>query len=156
MKKAILTITGFSSSILALAQEKTKDNPVTPQPDLDSKIAESVNQAIHVEAVMSIILAGLLVFSIISSVKYILEHRLKNKIIDRGIPEQLATSILEKNSKNKSDEAMKLAILLCSVGAGLTITYCTMPLHIHSLAIMAFSVGAGYLGYFFYLKNQNK
>ncbi len=154
MKKAILSITGFSSSILVSAQEKPNGNPV--QPDLGPKTTEALSQTLHVDVIVPVILVGLLVFWIISLVKYLLEHRLKNKIIDREISEQLATSILEKNSKNKNDEAMKLAILLCSVGTGLMITYCTMPLHIHSLAIIAFSVGAGYLGYFSYLKNQNK
>ena len=103
-----------------------------------------------------IIIVGLLIFLIISVIRYVLEYRLKNKIVNRGISEQLSTSLLEKNSKNKNDEAMKLAILLCGIGAGLTITYYTLPLNIHSLAIMAFSIGASYFAYFFYLKSQKR
>ncbi|WP_143166649.1 hypothetical protein [Pedobacter caeni] len=156
MKKLILSSMGFSSSIFVFAQEKTNGVPASSLPNLNQNIMESANQNLHIETIVSLIIIGLLVFFTISILKYILEHRLKNKIIERGISEQLSASILEKNGKNKYDEAMKLAILLCSIGVGLILTYCTMPLHIHSLAIMAFSIGAGYLGYFFYLKNQNR
>lgn len=140
MKKIILSIVGFSLSPLVFAQEKT----------------ESVNQPHYKEIIAPIIVVGLLIFLIISVTKYILEYRLKNKIVNKGISEQLSSSILAKDGKNKNDEAVKFAILLCGIGIGLIITYYTMPLHLHSLAIMAFSIGASYFAYFFYLKNQKR
>lgn len=140
MKKIILSAVGFSLSFLVFAQEKT----------------ESVNQPHYKEIIAPIIVVGLLIFLIISVTKYILEYRLKNKIVNKGISEQLSATILEKNSENKNDEAMKWAILLCGIAIGLTITYYTMPLHLHSLAIMTLSISASYFAYFFYLKNQKR
>ena len=102
--------------------------------------------------VFPIIFIGFLVFMLVSLVRYFLEYRLKNKLIDRGMSEQLSAYLLSKDEKEKSDEVIKLAILFCGIGAGLTMTYLTTPIDIHSLAIMAFSLGLSYLAYFFYLR----
>lgn len=96
-----------------------------------------------------------LVFMLISLIRYFLEFRLKNKLIERGMSEQLSAYLVKKNDREKQNEIIKLAILFCGVGLGLTLVYLTAPIHIHSLAIMAFSIGLSYLAYFFYLKRQN-
>jgi len=142
---------GLLLPLLAFTQEKTDSISVISQSNLNQEITEPVNQT---QIIAPIIIVGLLIFLIISVTKYILEHRLKSKIVNRGISEQLSATILEKNNKN--DEAMKWAILLCGIAIGLTITYYTMPLHLHSLAIMALSIGMSYFAYFLYLKNQKR
>lgn len=156
MKKLILSSIGFSSSILVMAQEKTNGNPAVSQTDVSQRIMGQGGQNLDLDIIMPVLVIGLLVYMTITVIKYFLEYRLKNKIIDRGVSEQLSASILENSGKSKYDEAMKFAILLCGIGLGLIITYYTLPLHIHSLAVMAFSIAASYLGYFFYLKNQSK
>jgi hypothetical protein len=140
MKKIILSIVGFSSTSLVFAQEKTV----------------LVHQAESKALIAPILVVVLLIYLILSIKKYILDFRLKNKIVNKGISEQLSTSILAKDSNNRIDEAVKLAILFCGIGIGVLITYYTMPLHLHSLAIMAFSIGASYFAYFSYLKKQKK
>lgn len=154
MKKVILSIAGVSLSLLAFAQVKTDSTSDIMQTDLSKTITESVTQISDKEIIAPVLIVSLLIFLMISVTKYILEYRLKSNIVNRGISEQLSATILEKNSKNKYDEAMKWAILLCGIAVGLTITYYTLPLNIHSLAIMAFSIAASYFAYFFYLKNQ--
>lgn len=132
-------------SFFVLAQEK---------PNIDN--GGEMVQANYTNMIVPIVIVGLLVFLIVSIFKYVLEYRLKNKIIDKGISEQLSASILQKNNSNINDETMKFAILLCGIGAGLIFTYYTKPLDIHSLAIMAFCIGFSYFAYFFYLKNQKR
>lgn len=107
------------------------------------------------DVLLPILLISFLVFMLITLIKYFLEFRLKNKLIDKGMGEQLSTYLSEKNPKERQNEAMKLAILFCGIGSGLLLTYVTAPINIHSLAIMAFSLGASYFAYFFYLKKQN-
>ncbi|KQB99493.1 hypothetical protein [Pedobacter sp. Hv1] len=155
MKKIMLSSISFLSPILLFSQEKPI---VTASVDSNLELNKLIlaDKSFQVEPFLPVLSIGLLIYFIIYLVKFILEHRLKNKIIDLGISEQLSASILEKNGKNKYDDAMKLAIICFGIGTGLIITYYTMPLNIHSLAIMAFSVGASYLSYFFYLKNQQK
>ena len=97
-----------------------------------------------------------LIFMLSSLVRYFLEFRLKNKLIDRGMAEQLSAYLLSKNGQEKQNEVIKSAILFCGIGAGLTVTYLTAPINMHSLAIMAFSLGLSYFAYFFYLRRKNR
>jgi hypothetical protein len=154
MKKVILSITGVSLSLLAFAQEKTDSASVILKTDLSQRITEPINQTPGKEIIAPVIIVSLLIFLIVSVTKYILEYRLKSKIVNKGISEQLTSALFNNNGVTKKDEAMKWAILLCGIAIGMTITYYTMPLHLHSLAIIAFSIGVSYLVYFFYLKNR--
>ena len=159
MKTLIFSSVGLLSTSLVFAQGKTDSfpNPPTPpNPVLNHEALNSVNPIQYIEPITPIIVIGLLVLLAIYLTKFILEYRLKNKIIDRGISEQLAASILEKNNSSKKDDSIKWVLLLTGIGTGLIVSYYTTPLNMHSLAIMAFSIASSYLGYFFYLKNQNK
>jgi hypothetical protein len=66
--------------------------------------------------------------------------------------EQLSAYLLSNNDQEEQKEVVKMAILFCGIGLGLALAYLTAPIHIHSLAIMAFSIGLSHLAYFFYLK----
>ncbi|MBS1752820.1 MAG: hypothetical protein KF741_11380 [Ferruginibacter sp.] len=156
MNRIILCIAGILVSFMATAQDKADSLSGHLQQGLNQKIAEPQSQAPGKEIIAPVLIVCLLIFLIITITKYILEYRLKNKIVNRGISEQLSATILGKNNYNKTDDAFKWAILLCGIAIGLTITYYTMPLNIHSLAIMAFCTGVSYLAYFFYLKNQKR
>jgi hypothetical protein len=148
MKKLLTSILMLLATVQGFAQNKlitdTKSSVVKPA------TIEPIS-----EIIFPILFILLFVFMLISLIKYFLDFRLKNKLIDRGMSEQLSTYLVKKNDKEKQHEAIKLAILFCGVGLGLTITYLTSPIHIHSLAIMAFSLGLSYLAYFFYLRRLN-
>ena len=104
----------------------------------------------------SIFFAFLIMGFIVLLMKRMLDHRLKNKIIDKGISEQLAASVLQNNPREDRDINIKWFAILAGIGAGVTIVYYTLPLGFHSLAIMAFSIAFSFLGYFFYLKMSGK
>jgi hypothetical protein len=96
------------------------------------------------------IVANLIVLAIVAAfvikiVKLIFETRLKNKIIDKGVSESIAASVLKSGYKEESNSNIKWFCLLASVAAGLTAVHYTMPLGIHSLAIMSFSISVGFL-----------
>jgi hypothetical protein len=146
MKKIFVSIFSIASSTTVFAQEST---PKIPSPLLNGEID-------HTLSLVPIFVITLVVILVIQVTRYILDHKLKNKIIDRGISEQLANSILEKSVSDKKEDSIKWAILLLGVSGGLTVAYYTMPLDIHSLAIMVFSAGLSYLAYFFYLQKKNK
>lgn len=156
MKKSISTLINFLIPVFVFAQKSNSIPPLPSKPNLDYEIMKSVNDTRYLDAIAPIVAGGFLVLLVIALTKLILTNKLKNKIIDKGISEQLAISILERNSTNKKDESIKWGLILLAVGAGSIICYYTMPLHIHSIAIMAISIGASQLGNFFYLKNQNK
>lgn len=148
MKKLLLSILMLLTTVRGFTQNK----PVT---DNTLNIAEPTTTERISEIIFPILFILFFVFMLISLIKYFLDFRLKNKLIDRGMSDQLSAYLVKKNDKEKQQEAVKLAILFCGVGAGLIMTYLTIPIHIHSLAIMAFSLGLSYLAYFFYLRKSN-
>jgi drug/metabolite transporter (DMT)-like permease len=94
----------------------------------------------------------LVMIFILTILKRMLEFRLKNKIADKGISESIASSILQAEAKVDSTINIKWFFLLAGMGAGLTIVNYTLPLGIHSMAIMSFSIALSFLGYHYYLK----
>lgn len=93
---------------------------------------------------------------LLAILKWILEHRLKNKIIDKGVSENLVASVLQTTTKQDGNANIKWFAILAGIGAGLTIVNFTLPLGIHSLAIMFFSTAASFLGYYFFIKKTEK
>lgn len=156
MKNIILNIICAWPSVLVTAQQNPRGEKGSLSSGLNDNSVESVYREFHAETILAMIFVGLLVYLIISLVRYFLDHRLKNKLVDKGAAEHLAALIQDSNSTDKNDQAIRLAILFCGIGIGLMITYFTLPLHIHSLAIMSFSIGLSYMAHFFYLKNRKK
>lgn len=106
-------------------------------------------------AVASIFTAGIFMLFILALLKRILDNRLKNKIIDKGIPENIVSSILQTNPKEDRNSNIKWFAILTGLGIGLTIINYTLPLGFHSLAIMAFSIAASFLGYYLFAKKYD-
>jgi hypothetical protein len=118
----------------------------------NTKAPDTYNPIFNTCAIICVI--GLFMIFFLTVFKKVMEYRLKNKIVERGIPENVASSILQTNPKEDRNTNIKWAAILAGLGAGFTIIYYTLPLGIHSLAIMAFSVAASFLSYFFFLKQS--
>lgn len=104
----------------------------------------------------TIFVVGLFMIFILVIIKRVMDYRLKNKIVEKGIPEDVISSILRTNPKEDRNINIKWFAILTGLGAGLTIIYYTIPLGIHSLAIMAFCIAASFLSYFFFLKQSER
>lgn len=104
----------------------------------------------------TIFVVGLFMIFILGITKRIMDYRIKNKIVEKGIPENIASSILQTSPNENRNINIKWFALLAGIGIGLTIIYYTLPLGIHSLAIMSFCVAASFLGYYFFLKQSEK
>lgn len=138
MKRIINIIAAAATPIIANAQDNNTQG-------IDKDIFN---------ACASIFVVGLFMIFIIVILKRNMDYRLKNKIVEKGIPENIASSILQTNPKEDRNANIKWFAILAGLGAGLTIIYYTRPLGIHSLAIMAFCIAASFLGYYFFLSNQ--
>lgn len=128
----------------------------TPTMETKLKEMEALSGETPVEFILPILFMSFLIIMLITIVKYLLEFRLKNKLIDKGMADQLSNYLVEKNEQEKQNEIIKLAILFCGIGLGLLFTYFSAPIDIHSIAIMSLSLGFSYWAYFFYIKKQNK
>jgi hypothetical protein len=76
--------------------------------------------------------------------------------VEKGISENIASSILQTNPKEDRNINIKWFAILAGLGTALTIINFTLPLGIHSLAIMAFCIASSFLGYFFFIKYSEK
>ena len=104
----------------------------------------------------TIFVIALFMIFILTILKRILEYRLKNKIVEKGIAENVASSILQTSPNEGRHINIKWFAILAGIGAGLTIVNYTQPLGIHSLATMAFSISLSFLGYYFFIKQSGK
>jgi hypothetical protein len=109
------------------------------------------------EICATIFTVGMFMFFIITVMKKIFEHRLKNKIVDKGISETVAHSILENKTSDENKYAnVKWFAILAGIGIGLTGVNYTQPLGFHSFAIMSFSISLSFIGYYLFIRSLNK
>ena len=85
-----------------------------------------------------------------------MDNRLKARMIEKGISDNIVEKFLQPDSKDIKGQAMKWFLLLSGIGVGLTISSLFLPIGIHSLAIMTFSIALSFLGYYFFLKSLEK
>ena len=104
----------------------------------------------------SIFTLMLVMIFFLSIMKRVLDHRIKKRIVEKGIPESIALAVLQINPKEDRNSNIKWFAILTGIGIALTIIHYTRPLGIHSLAIMAFCVAGGFLGNFFFSKYSEK
>jgi hypothetical protein len=139
MKRTLTTIAILLSAIAAHAQ----GDRLYIEPELLRIIA-------------TIVMISLFMYFILTIIRRVFEYRLKNKIVDKGISENIASSILEtKNSENKNINFKWFAIL-AGVGIGLAIANYTRPLGLHSLAIISLSISLSFLAYYLFVRQTEK
>jgi hypothetical protein len=103
---------------------------------------------------VSIFVMGILMIFVLGLLKRIMDYSLKNKIIENEVPENIASVILQTNPKEDRNSNIKWFAIMMGLGLGLAIVDITLPLGIHSLAIMAFCMAGSFLAYFFFLKQS--
>jgi Na+/melibiose symporter-like transporter len=139
MKKPIIILLSILSPVFAYAQ----DGNGLHAPEVFRVVA-------------MIFTLGLFMWFILAIMERLMDNKLKNKIVDKGIPDSVVASVLKTNPKEDLNTNVKWFTILAGLGIALTAIHYTQPLGIHSLAIMAFCIAASFLGYFFFLKHSDK
>ena len=106
-------------------------------------------------AILIIYLAGVFTLAMIKAIQ---DYRLKFKMMEKGVSERVIEQFLQPATrKDAKQQSFKWFLVLAAIGLGLTIVNYTLPLGIHSIAIMAFSISLSFLGYYFFIrKSDNK
>jgi hypothetical protein len=115
-----------------------------------------LNQPEMLRIIFTIAIVIIFMIFILTMMKLYLGHRLKNKIVDKGLSENIAASILQTNPHEDRNSNIKWFMLLAGIGAGLLIVNYTLPLGIHSIAILSFSISASFLGYYLFSRYTEK
>ena len=85
-----------------------------------------------------------------------MDNRLKARMIEKGVSDKVVEQLLQPDGKDVKGQAMKSFLLLSGIGLGLTIINFFLPIGIHSIAIMSFSIALSFLGYYYFLKRSEK
>jgi hypothetical protein len=94
---------------------------------------------------------------ILAITKMIMDHRVKDKLLEKDVPESLVTQYLQPNTKGPKNETIKWVTTFLSIGIGLLlVSWTSPPFGLHSLAIMAFSVAGGFWAYNYFSRRANK
>jgi len=137
MKKIIFIVLALGGALTAKAQ----GNDLVP----DSQRQLVMNGTV----ILLIYLASSFVLKAIRSIQ---DYRLKNKIIESGLPGELASQYLRSDLHENKNQAVKIVCVLTGAGLGLSVISYIIPPVIAMLAIMSFSIAAGFLAYSIYLK----
>lgn len=107
-----------------------------------------------ISVIILLVIMGMSLILII--LRSILNHKLKNKMLEKEVSENLVASILEKDAHSVKHISMKWFLILLAAGIGLFITNQYLPLGIHSIGIMAISIAIGFLCNTIYLNRFSK
>ena len=141
----------MSAIAIALSSSAQDNNNFEPFKD-----RQFIFDSVNICAILLVIY--LLSNFILRIIRQSLDFKLRNKIIDKGTSEPIVAQILQPESnKEKRNYLLQWFFILAATGLGFTIMNITKPFGLHSLAIMAFSIAAGFGGYYFFTReNGNK
>ncbi len=78
--------------------------------------------------------------------------RIRNRILDKGTEENIVRELLLPDKKENKNYILQWFFMLAAIGIGLLLVRLTGPFGLHSLAILAFSMAAGFGGYYYFSK----
>jgi len=93
---------------------------------------------------------------ILQVIKRIISHRLRSKMADKNLPEDIIKQLLQPDEEDLADNTFRSFLVLTGLGVGLLVMYWTAPLGLHSLAWLAFCLALSFLAHFLYLKRRQK
>ena len=146
MKKIFITIVSIAAGFAVNAE----DNNFDPFKD-----RQFIFDSVNICAVLLVIY--LLSNFILRIIRQSLDFKLKNKIIDKETSEPVVAQLMQpETSKEKRNYLLQWFFVLAAIGLGFSIMSLSRPFGLHSLAIMAFSVAAGFGGYYFFTRETGK
>jgi NADH:ubiquinone oxidoreductase subunit 3 (subunit A) len=80
--------------------------------------------------------------------------RIKNRILDKGTQENIVKEILQPDKKENKNYILQWFFIMLAIGVAFLLLMITSPFGLHSLAIIAFSIAAGF-GAYYYFTRQN-
>jgi len=144
MKKSIIIIATILVSVAANAQDNF--DPL--------KDRQFIFDSVNICAVLLVIY--LLSGFILRIIKQSLDYKLKNKMLDKQTGEPVIAQLLQPESNKESRKyLLQWFFILTAIGTGFTAMKLSGPFGLHSLAIMAFSIAAGFGGYYYFTRTAD-
>jgi hypothetical protein len=81
-------------------------------------------------------------------------YRIKNRMLDKGTEENIVRQLLQPDKKENKNYYLLWFCMLTGIGAGLILVSLIRPFGLHSLAILAFSMAAGFGAYYYFTRES--
>jgi len=144
MKK--ISITALISFIALGAQAQENFDPF--------KDRDFIFDAMHI---CTMLVAIYLISSfILQAIKAAMTARIKNRILDKGAEENIVRELLRPEKKDNMKSILQWFFMLVAIGVGLLLVKIIMPFGLHSLAILALSIAAGFGAYYYFSRQTEK
>jgi hypothetical protein len=144
MKKISITAVITCVAITAQAQE-------TFDPFKDREFFRDTLQICAILAVIYLVSSFIL-----QIVKNAMTFRIKNRMLDKGTEENIIRELLRPEIKENRLFILQWFFMLAAIGIGLLLVRLTSPFGLHSLAILAFSIAAGFGAYYYFSRQTDK
>jgi hypothetical protein len=144
MKKISITAVVFLLAISAKAQATENFDPF--------KDRDFLFDVLHIGTV----LIGIYMISsfLLQMFKSGMTARIKNRMLDKGTDENIVKELLQPDKKENKNYILQWFFTLIAMGIAFLLLMLTGPFGLHSLAIIAFSIAAGF-GAYYYFTRQN-
>jgi hypothetical protein len=146
MKKISITACISLLAIAAQAQEQAKEN-FEPFKD-----REFMFDTLHIFTTIAVIY--LVSYFILQIIKNAMSFRIKHRILDKGTEENIVRQLLQPDKKENKNYILQWFFMLAAIGIGLVLVKLIQPFGIHSLAILAFSMAAGFGSYYYFSRER--
>jgi hypothetical protein len=146
MKKIIFTVFSLLGAIALRAQAPAAET-FDPFKDRDFFF-----DTLHI---CTILFAIYLISSFILQIfRNAMSYRIRNRILDKGTEENIVRELLLPEKKDNKNYILQWFFMLTAIGVGLLLVGLTGPFGLHSLAILAFSIAAGFGAYYYFSRER--
>ena len=146
MKKTSMTLCISLLAIYSQAQDQVKENFEA------FKDRDFMFDALHICATISVIY--LVSYFILQIIKNAMTFRIKHRMLDKGTEENIVRELLQPDKKENKNYILQWFFMFASIGVGLILVRLIQPFGLHSLAILAFSIAAGFGAYYYFSRER--
>jgi phosphate/sulfate permease len=144
MKKISLTVVVSLLAIVAQAQQRENFDPF--------KDRDFLFDVLHIGTML--IAIYLIASFILQIFKAGMTARIKNRMLDKGTEENIVKELLQPDKKENKNYILQWFFIMVAIGVAFLLLMLTSPFGLHSLAIIAFSIAAGFGAYYYFTKHN--
>ena len=146
MKKISLTV---FVSLLAIATQAQDHENFEPFKDRDFLF-----DILHIGTML--IAIYLIASFILQIFKTGMTARIKNRMLDKNTEENIVKELLQPDKKENKNYILQWFFILVAIGVAFLLLMLTSPFGLHSLAIIAFCIAAGFGAYYYFTKHNEE
>jgi 1,4-dihydroxy-2-naphthoate octaprenyltransferase len=144
MKKLSLTSITILLGIAAQAQTTENFDPL--------KDRDFIFEVLHIGT--TLVAIYFIASFILQIFKTGMNTRIKNRMLDKGTEENIVKELLQPDKKENKNYVLQWFFIMLAIGIAFLLLMLTSPFGLHSLAIIAFCIAAGFGAYYYFTRQD--